>query len=618
MNKANNLWTNLAPYWEFLENRHMNISVVENLLNELSSPVLIIGAGQGLLVKYLKEKGFTVVGLDLDKEMIKYAKERHSIDLIHGDASSLPFKNSSYKSVIISSGVVDYTDDKALIKRILDESIRVTAGHGKIFVAFYQITPNVERFYKKIGVIDKNKLFHYQRIFFIDENSSHPFRCIFQIMKWTSKGFFNIGFSWAKIGLTFPEELSNERENINKIFDLARKNKFDPEILKKSFPDNIPYWNKIDVDNLLSSLGFLYNDIVKFDECMIVKFYKSGILNVKNDKPKSGNEIADNIITLSNISKKYKNRDRFALSSLNLSIKIGQIFGLLGPNGAGKTTLLSIISGLLKPTSGKVMILDEKDKKNFKSRIGYVPQELALYARLTGRENLEFFGSLYDLEKEILKERTDELLTAVGLKDRENDIVKNYSLGMMRRLNLAVGLINNPRLILMDEPTVGIDPQSRNHIFELILNLKKNGATIIYTTHYIEEATKLCDNVAIIDRGKILLEGSPKELVDKYGFSRIIFNLESKVGKDYLTKLLNIDSVIDVSVNKNSMHLITSNQKRNIEIIEEVHRISNENKIKLNLFQIINPNLETLFLDLTGRYLRDSTEEEPIGGFTLQ
>ena len=301
------------------------------------------------------------------------------------------------------------------------------------------------------------------------------------------------------------------------------------------------------------------------------------------------------------------------MDSLNVSIKKGSIFGLLGPNGAGKTTSLSILCGLLKPTDGEILFSNIIDKKDIQKAIGFVPQELALYPNLTAKENMAFFGRLYDVRGRLLEERTEELLRRVGLEDRADDFTRKYSTGMKRRLNFAIGLINDPEIILLDEPTVGIDPQSRNHIFELINELNKKGKTIIYTTHYMEEADKLCDKIAIMDRGKVIIQGSPKDLVEQYGRVSINFNAGTKCTKTFIEKILNIDNVIDVKLNKNNLAIAASNVRDNIKFIEEIDRISKKDKIKLTLKDITSPNLETLFLDMTGRNLRDSMEEECIG-----
>lgn len=204
--------------------------------------------------------------------------------------------------------------------------------------------------------------------------------------------------------------------------------------------------------------------------------------------------------------------ERTALTGIGFEIDRGELFGLLGPNGAGKTTLISILSTLLKPSSGQVKIgsLDVLHQgKEIKHFIGTVPQEIALYPTLSARENLNFYGRMYGLHGLQLKKRIDELLEMIRLTDRRHERVQKFSGGMKRRLNLAVGLIHRPKLLLLDEPMVGVDPQSRNHILESIKTLKSEGTTMIYTTHYMEEAEQLCDRVAILDEGRLVALDSP-------------------------------------------------------------------------------------------------------------
>lgn len=612
MGSVKEWWLTWSPYWEHLEDRHFSTTITEKLLPEISEPALVIGAGQGLIVNYLKNKGYKVDGLDLEDEMIKLAKERHSINLIKGDAKKLPFENKSYKTVIISSGVVDYGTDKKSIKKIIEEALRVVSPQGNVFIAFYQIDRTIEKIYKKIGVIDKEKNYYNKRIFDIDRISKkNPLKCVAPIMKWTNHGFFRTMVYWTKLGLTLPKELKEERKKAELVFELAKENNVTYEMLYDSIPDSLPYRELPDVQNLMDELGFSYNEIERFNDCIVVKLYKSSLLAKKKKVERSAEK--DWIINIKNLKKSYKGSEKNAVDSLNVSIKKGAIFGLLGPNGAGKTTTLSILCGLLKPTGGEILFSNIIAKKDIQKAIGFVPQELALYPNLTAKENMAFFGKLYGVRGRLLEERIKELLRRVGLEDRADDFTRKYSTGMKRRLNFAIGLINDPEIILLDEPTVGIDPQSRNHIFELINELNKKGKTIIYTTHYMEEADKLCDKIAIMDRGKVIIQGSPKDLVEQYGRVSINFNAGTKCTKAFTEKILNIDNVIDVKLNKNNLAIAASNVRDNIKFIEEIDKVSKKDKIKLTLKDITSPNLETLFLDMTGRNLRDSMEEECIG-----
>jgi len=294
-----------------------------------------------------------------------------------------------------------------------------------------------------------------------------------------------------------------------------------------------------------------------------------------------------------------------ALKGISFSIKKGEIFGLLGPNGAGKSTTINILNTLLKADSGEIVIdglMTSQYQDECKIKLGVVPQEIALYEELSAFDNLMFWGSLYNISKSELKQRANKTLDLVGLSDRKNDTIKTYSGGMKRRINIASALLHNPMVLLMDEPTVGVDPQSRNRIFEVIEKLNSEGMTIIYTTHYMEEAERLCDSIAIIDEGEIAASGTLNEL-------RTI----SKV-KDILTiKLTNLES-IDVSSLESSMTLIENNRTSNTLKIEcqdiglQISSILSGIQGKGGIIESIDTqkaNLETIFLKLTGKQLRD-------------
>lgn len=225
------------------------------------------------------------------------------------------------------------------------------------------------------------------------------------------------------------------------------------------------------------------------------------------------------IIEIRELTKKYKGNDEPAIKSISLDIYRGEIFGLLGPNGAGKTTTISILCGLFPPTKGSVLLdgLDIHTEINqIKRIIGVVPQDIALYPTLTARENLTFFGNMYGLRGKMLKEKIDGYLQEFGLINHSNKIVSRFSGGMKRRVNLIAGLLHDPKVVFLDEPTVGIDVQSRIEILNYLKSINKKGTTIIYTSHYMEEAENLCSRVAIIDRGNIISLGNPKELVAEH------------------------------------------------------------------------------------------------------
>lgn len=222
------------------------------------------------------------------------------------------------------------------------------------------------------------------------------------------------------------------------------------------------------------------------------------------------------IIQTKNLYKKYKNAEHFSVNDISFSVEKGEIYGLLGPNGAGKTTLISMLSGLVKATSGTFTIdgfSPKTDLFKIKKNIGIVPQEYALYPTLTAKENLIFFGSMYGLEKKLLHKKVDETLEIVGLTAFANRKIQEFSGGMKRRCNLIAGILHHPKILFLDEPTVGVDVQSRTVIIDFLKNLNANAMTIIYTSHHLSEAEEFCTKISIIDQGKIFATGSPKELI---------------------------------------------------------------------------------------------------------
>ncbi len=227
-------------------------------------------------------------------------------------------------------------------------------------------------------------------------------------------------------------------------------------------------------------------------------------------------EMSESAITIQNLTKKFE--DKTALDNLSLQVAKGELFGLLGPNGAGKTTTINILCGLVKPTSGTAQIYGydvQRETQKVKELIGVCTQETAIYPYLTGKENLELFGNLHCLSKKTVKERSKMLLTKMGLDEDAKSVTAKYSGGMKRRLSLALALIHDPQVAFLDEPTAAMDPQSRHAVWDFIKDQKKQGKTIILTTHYMEEAEELCDRVGIIDHGKLIALGTPKELIAK-------------------------------------------------------------------------------------------------------
>jgi len=281
------------------------------------------------------------------------------------------------------------------------------------------------------------------------------------------------------------------------------------------------------------------------------------------------------MLKITSVSKRYD--DLIAVDDLNLNIRIGEVFGLLGPNGAGKTTTISMISGLVQPDSGQIVLADigEPHLSHSRQSLGVAPQSLALYEPLTAAENLSFFGKMYGLKGDALKSALEDALVLADLVSRRNDAVSDFSGGMKRRLNLAAAMIHKPKLLLLDEPTVGVDPQSRNALLENISKLRDKGHTIIYTTHYMEEAQKICDRVAIMDKGKILALGTVSELIQKYG------------GEYEIT--IRKPASEEVIHSKNPVQCLA---ERNIDP-------------NTDFVEVRPPNLEQVFFNLTGKKLRD-------------
>ncbi len=293
-----------------------------------------------------------------------------------------------------------------------------------------------------------------------------------------------------------------------------------------------------------------------------------------------------------------------AVDGISFDVPEGQLFGFLGPNGAGKTTTLSMVSGLLKPDQGQVTIAETDvwtDPKKAKRTLGLVPQDLALYEELSARENLMFWGSLFDLPRAQLKANIDLWLDRVGLKDRAKEAVSKFSGGMKRRLNLAIGLVHNPKVVLLDEPTVGIDPQARNNILDIIREIAREGTTILFTTHHLEEAEALCDRIAIMDHGKLLETGSIEELARVVGDGDIVtvngpftaVQFRTALEKEDVNILGAVEQAGTVGLDRDKMNIVGFLQKLG------------DGGIEIRDVSIQKPSLESIFLKLTGRELRD-------------
>ncbi len=312
-----------------------------------------------------------------------------------------------------------------------------------------------------------------------------------------------------------------------------------------------------------------------------------------------------NIVEVSNLVKKYPGATEPAVRGVSFAIKHGEIFGFLGPNGAGKTTTISMLSSLLTPTSGTATVAGfdlTRQADQVKRHIGLVPQDLALYPSISARDNLNFFGRIYGLGGQVLKQRVDDALKMVGLFDRANDAVEKFSGGMKRRVNIAAGLLHQPDILFLDEPTVGVDPQSRNFIFDNVEQLNKRGLTVLYTTHYMEEAERLCDRVAIIDQGRIVALDTPSALQQSIGGGMVIVGVPDGVPADFDQELCAAPTVTAVSRIDHQIKVKALNTQT---ALVEVINAFNRRDITIRALDVLEPNLETVFLELTGKRLRD-------------
>ena len=318
-----------------------------------------------------------------------------------------------------------------------------------------------------------------------------------------------------------------------------------------------------------------------------------------------------NAIEVKNLHKYFG--DLKAVDDVSFEVQQGEIFSLLGPNGAGKTTTLSMLSSLLRPDGGDALILGHsirKDAMGVKSVLGVVPQEIALYEDLSARENLTFWGKMYGLRGTALKSRVNEVLEVIGLTDRAKEYIKKYSGGMKRRVNIGIALLHKPQVIFMDEPTVGIDPQSRRSILDSVLKLKREGTTVLYTTHYMEEAQELSDHIAIMDQGKMITSGTHEELVQIVGAAdRItvtINSASSRVMEAWKAvkgvKQVNTDACSEPARGDSTLTILADDSNR---VLPRLFETAALNAVRITSVAIQEPNLETVFLHLTGRALRD-------------
>ncbi|NNF69997.1 MAG: ABC transporter ATP-binding protein [Acidimicrobiia bacterium] len=296
--------------------------------------------------------------------------------------------------------------------------------------------------------------------------------------------------------------------------------------------------------------------------------------------------------------------DLTAVDGVSLHIGVGETYGLLGPNGAGKTTSISMIAGLLEPDAGTITIDGQPmttSATSTKESLGLVPQDLAVYPDLTARENLRFFAKLYGISEDI-KTRVDEVLEIIELTDRADDLAKEYSGGMKRRLNIGIGLLHRPRLLILDEPTVGVDPQSRNAILSSVEHLGEAGMAVLYTTHYMEEAERLCDRVGIIDEGTVIAEGTRRELVALVGQRDLVHLNGSGDLAAAVIALESLDGVDKATATDHHLEIVVADARQQLPGLLATASTAGAS---IDGVEVVEPDLEAVFLKLTGKALRE-------------
>ncbi len=311
----------------------------------------------------------------------------------------------------------------------------------------------------------------------------------------------------------------------------------------------------------------------------------------------------EKVIEVKNLTKKYKNVK--AVDNLSLEVRKGEILGLLGPNGSGKSTTMNCILSLLNFQNGTIKIFGKEmkpDSYELKRDIGVIFQEVAVFEELTVYDNLDYFCGLYISDKKLRREYIEDAIKLVGLEDFKKFYPKQLSGGLLRRLNIACGIAHKPKLIFLDEPTVAVDPQSRNNILDGIKKLRDNGATIVYTTHYMEEAEILCDRIIILDKGKVLAEGSAAQLKELAKIEEKISVEVNEIKEEIIDKIRNFKNALEVEVNANTIVIKYTKGKNNLgELID----FFKDNKVSYNKIFSERPTLNDVFLELTGKELRD-------------
>lgn len=309
------------------------------------------------------------------------------------------------------------------------------------------------------------------------------------------------------------------------------------------------------------------------------------------------------IIKVKNLEKSYK--ENKVIKGISFEVNKGEILCFLGPNGAGKSTTINILTGALGYETGELFYKNRKIRKgdrDFKQQLGIVPQDISLYEDITAEQNLKFFASLYGLKGKELKERTAEALEFAGLTERAKEKVNTFSGGMKRRLNIACAIAHHPEVLIMDEPTVGIDPQSRNHILSSVKSMREKGMTIIYTTHYMEEVEEISTRIIIMDRGEIIATGTKEKLKEEVVNYKRFFIEVDNLDKINLDEFYNIEGVKDASIEAGKIRITTLT---GVENLDKLIAILVNNSVKINNLNCQTASLETVFLNLTGKNLRD-------------
>ncbi|TCN29619.1 ABC-2 type transport system ATP-binding protein [Kribbella orskensis] len=326
-------------------------------------------------------------------------------------------------------------------------------------------------------------------------------------------------------------------------------------------------------------------------------------MEVVESVPAEARPTSAQVLVASHLGKRFG--DRVAVDDVCFEVAAGETYGLLGPNGAGKTTTIRLVCGLLRPDAGETLIAGRQVSTTgtlAKRYVGYVPQDIALYPDLTARENLRFFGRLYGLHGKALNHRVGKVLDLVGLSERSRDRVESFSGGMKRRLNIGAGLLHEPTLLVLDEPTVGVDPQSRHAVMESVRSFGAAGMAVLYTTHYMEEAERLCDRVGIIDHGRLVAEGTRRELVAKLGeHDRIRLSATGDLGV-LADRCRDLDGIDSADVKDGQVQLLARDGRRVLpSVLEAAKRIGTP----VRSVEVAEPDLEAVFLHLTGTALRE-------------